>query len=137
MTRAYVCNANVLRRAREVGVIDIGHDTSDCEAVHEDEIAALYLDFGARVKEARGQSGLSQATVAQHLNLSRTSVTNIEAGRQRLLLHQAVALAELFEVPIAELVPAPPPQATSAFEVKAAHADLATMFTDAARTGAN
>jgi transcriptional regulator with XRE-family HTH domain len=73
--------------------------------VHKRRAEALYLEFGARVKASRLDLGLRQEAVAEHLSLSRTSVSNIEAGRQRLLLHQAVALAELFSVRLDDLVP--------------------------------
>jgi transcriptional regulator with XRE-family HTH domain len=98
---------------RNVGLIDIRPSLGDCEAMHKRRAEAMYLEFGARVRTLRLGLGLHQEAVAEHLNLSRTSVSNIEAGRQRLLLHQAVALAELFSVHLDDLIPSAGPSLDS------------------------
>lgn len=78
---------------------------------HTGWVAALwedrfYVALGRRVRRRREDRHLSQATVARHLGLTRTSVTNMEAGRQRLQVHQLAALATLLQVGTADLVPA-------------------------------
>jgi len=50
-------------------------------------IEAVHIAFGARVRLIRETLGLNQAELAARVKLERTSVVNIEAGRQRLLLH--------------------------------------------------
>jgi DNA-binding XRE family transcriptional regulator len=66
--------------------------------------AASYERFGCCVRCARQRRGLTQAELASLIRLGRTSVTNIEAGRQRVLLHQAYDIAEALEVEVTELV---------------------------------
>jgi transcriptional regulator with XRE-family HTH domain len=40
------------------------------------------------------------------LRLSRTSITNIEAGRQPVQIHTIYKIAEILEVPVTSLLPA-------------------------------
>jgi transcriptional regulator with XRE-family HTH domain len=68
----------------------------------EDE---FYISLGANIARCRKRAGLSQATVAGHLGLTRASISNLEAGRQRPLLHQMVNLADILETTLLELVP--------------------------------
>ncbi|MBL8658019.1 MAG: helix-turn-helix transcriptional regulator [Altererythrobacter sp.] len=60
--------------------------------------ANIYKIFGQRVVAERNSLGLSQDALAQRVGLSRASIANIEAGRQRVLLHQVIALAQALEV---------------------------------------
>lgn len=48
---------------------------------------ALYCLIGEKIRKARERVGMSQGALARHLGMSRTSIVNIEAGRQRLPLH--------------------------------------------------
>jgi len=68
---------------------------------------ALYREVGKRVKTAREAAKLTQESLANRLALKRTSVTNIESGRQKLLVHTLVQLADALQVPIETLVPPP------------------------------
>lgn len=54
----------------------------------------LYAEFGRRVKAARLDAGLTQVRLAEAIGLTRTSVANIEAGRQRTLLEAAYRIAD-------------------------------------------
>ena len=47
---------------------------------------ALNVAIGAAVRRRREEMGMSQAALADALELSRTSITNIEIGRQPLSL---------------------------------------------------
>jgi len=49
-------------------------------------IEAVYVAFGARIRMIRETLGLTQDELAKKVELVRTSVVNIEAGRQRVLL---------------------------------------------------
>lgn len=49
-------------------------------------IEACHVAVGAKIRLIREALGLTQDEVASRVGLNRTSVTNIEAGRQRLLL---------------------------------------------------
>jgi transcriptional regulator with XRE-family HTH domain len=68
---------------------------------------ALYTQVGNRIKEKREQLGLTQKTLASLVGLKRTSVTNIELGNQKLLLHTLVELAHALQVSTAELLGEP------------------------------
>lgn len=69
----------------------------------EDSQNALYIELGKKIKNARGMR--SQAELAKASSLSRTSITNIEKGRQHLPLHTLYAIANALEIPITELLP--------------------------------
>lgn len=70
-----------------------------------DEAARFYLDFGRRVRAAREASALTQQGLADALGLTRSSVANIEAGRQRVLLHVPAAIAAATGAALADLNP--------------------------------
>jgi len=65
----------------------------------------LYEIVGRRVREARKTSNLTQEELASRVNMTRTSVTNIEKGRQKLLLHTLFDLAAAMKVPVVQLIP--------------------------------
>ena len=52
-----------------------------------------YAEFGRLLRVARRKNGLGQGALAARVGMSRTSITNIERGRQRVLLHQFLELA--------------------------------------------
>lgn len=51
--------------------------------------------FGTRVKEAREKATLSQTELARRLGLTRSSVANIEAGRQHPTVGRAAMIAQV------------------------------------------
>lgn len=53
----------------------------------------FYVLFGSKLREARKAAGLSQAELASRVNLSRTSITNVEIGKQHPSLFLAHQLA--------------------------------------------
>jgi transcriptional regulator with XRE-family HTH domain len=71
----------------------------------EKESHNLYEIVGRRVREARKAAKLTQEELATRVDLTRTSVTNIEKGRQKLLLHTLFDLAAEMKVPVAQLLP--------------------------------
>ena len=70
-----------------------------------DQTDRFYVDFGRRVRAAREHKGLTQQALADALGLTRSSVANIEAGRQRALLHMTAAISGATGVPASELLP--------------------------------
>lgn len=66
---------------------------------------AFYRQVGKMVREARKQRGLSQADLAAAVDLTRTSISNIEKGRQKFLLHTFFEFAETLDVYPASLLP--------------------------------
>lgn len=67
---------------------------------------AFYREVGQNVRMKREQLGLTQEALASQVALKRTSITNIEKGRQRLLLHTFVDIAQALSVEPALLLPA-------------------------------
>ena len=54
----------------------------------------LYEAFGSLVRlHRKHHRGMTQAKLGRHVGLSRTSITNIEKGRQHVSLHQLFAIA--------------------------------------------
>lgn len=72
-------------------------------AVDED---LLYQLIGERIRRARQSTPLSQARVAKKLGMSRASIVNIEAGRQRAPVHVLWQIAELLGTEVRLLIPA-------------------------------
>src|SRR5207249_352007 len=67
----------------------------------------LYRLVGEKVRAARERLSpkRSQAKLAQALGLSRTSLVNIECGRQRAPLHVLWRIAEALGIELADLLP--------------------------------
>ena len=65
----------------------------------------LYRLVGQRIRAARRQAQVSQAGLAERLGLSRVSVVNIEAGRQRAPLHVLWQIAEALGTEVSLLIP--------------------------------
>lgn len=82
-------------------------------------------ELGRRIRAAR-QGKITQATLGARVGLSRTAVTNIECGRQRLLVDQLVAIAAAIGVPVLDLLP---PSSTSALTAAANDARISEMPT--------
>ena len=61
-------------------------------------------ELGERIRGAR-EGKMTQAVLGSHVGLSRTAITNIECGRQRLLVDQLVEIASALGVPAAKLLP--------------------------------
>lgn len=78
----------------------------DPQPLNADDL--FYAQVGSRVKLARKKLGLTQDAVAAAVNLTRTSITNIEKGRQKLLLHTFCALARALKQNPAHLLPEVP-----------------------------
>lgn len=65
----------------------------------------LYQMFGSRVRALRERKNVTQEELGRRIDLSRTSIVNIEKGRQRVLLHQVVEIADALDAKPAELLP--------------------------------
>lgn len=64
----------------------------------------IYRALGKVIRARRDLLGLSQSALATHTSMARTTITNIEAGGQNLMLHQFVDLAEALRVSPEELL---------------------------------
>ena len=65
----------------------------------------LYQTIGKRLRELRNEHRLTQEAMARILGLERTSITNIELGKQRAAVHALYRCCEYFEVPMDHLFP--------------------------------
>lgn len=66
----------------------------------------LYKEVGTRVRRARVRAGLSQTDLGSSTGLTRTSIVNVESGRQRVPLHRLYDIAKVLQVAPQELLPA-------------------------------
>ncbi|MHA3771631.1 helix-turn-helix domain-containing protein [Verrucomicrobiota bacterium sgz303538] len=64
----------------------------------------VYRVVGARIRGERIKQKLTQEELASLVKLKRTSITNIEKGRQKLLLHTLVEIAAALGVSPLELL---------------------------------
>lgn len=69
------------------------------------DVDLFYREFGRRVRVARTKANLSQEALGGAVGLTRTSVTNIEKGRQHVPLHTAFVLAEAMKATPDDLLP--------------------------------
>lgn len=67
----------------------------------------LLVVFGEKLAKARQRAGLSQEELARRLKLGRSSISNIELGRQRPNLELLYAVAEVLGIRPAALLPDP------------------------------
>ena len=67
----------------------------------------FYTVVGNKIKEIRTRAKVTQTELAKALGLTRSSVANIEAGRQRVQLHGLVQAATVLKVSIDDLVYTP------------------------------
>jgi len=65
----------------------------------------IYQSIGKLVRIRREKLNLTQDDLAQRVGLKRTSITNIEKGRQRIQVHTLYDLATALEVDLPALVP--------------------------------
>jgi transcriptional regulator with XRE-family HTH domain len=93
------------------------------------KVEDFYRDIGRAIQRIREERGLTQEALASLISLTRTSVTNIEKGRQRFLVHTLVDFARALGVPASELIPVP------ALSPEAALDDLLEGLDDTAAKG--
>ena len=75
------------------------------DPVHQTE---FYRKLGANIRRCREQRKLSQDAVAKMAGLTRTSLTNIESGRQHPPLHTFCEIADQLGADYGELIPKRP-----------------------------
>lgn len=67
--------------------------------------ATYYEEVGRRIRTARKEWKLTQEELGARVSLTRTSITNIEKGRQKLLLHTLADIAHALRVEPVRLLP--------------------------------
>lgn len=63
-----------------------------------------YVALGRQIAMAR-EGKMTQDSLAQKLSLTRTSIINIEKGRQQVLVHTLADIASALGVPVGKLLP--------------------------------
>ncbi len=66
---------------------------------------AFYKRVGEKIREKREERGLSQEGLAKAVGLKRPSMSNIENGRQNILLHTFRDIAEMLDTSTDALLP--------------------------------
>ena len=66
---------------------------------------ALYVEVGRLIRAARQAKSMTQEGLGALVGLSRTSITNIELGRQRLFLDTLHQIADKLGIQVASLFP--------------------------------
>ena len=61
-------------------------------------IEDIYKRLGLAIYDRRERRRLTQAELAEIVGLTRSSIANIESGRQRILLHDVYAFCAAFDV---------------------------------------
>jgi transcriptional regulator with XRE-family HTH domain len=67
----------------------------------------LHARIGARIRAARTKAGMSQAQLSGKIGMSRSSVANLEAGRQGIPAERLVTLGTVLDLDLADLLPVP------------------------------
>lgn len=75
----------------------------------------FYLSVGNKIRVMRNEKGIDQETFAKKINLTRTSVINIEKGRQRPSLHQIWLMVQFLNISFVDLLP--PPDLSSKIDI--------------------
>lgn len=70
----------------------------------------LYQIIGKRIKETRQNRGYTQQELADLIHLTRSSIANIEIGRQKLPIHVLYAIAEQLKIEPFNLLPSGNPE---------------------------
>jgi DNA-binding XRE family transcriptional regulator len=73
----------------------------------------FYREFGKKLAQARHAAKVTQEALAQAIGLSRTSIVNIEKGRQPVHLHLVAQMANSLETEVIKLLPEKSPAAGS------------------------
>lgn len=79
--------------------------------MNDEQVQKVYHLLGERIRLQRMQRKIKQEVLADQLNMSRTSIVNIEKGRQRPSIHLLLELSSIFRIEVVDLIP-PYPEIT-------------------------
>lgn len=65
----------------------------------------VYETLGKLVRATRKHAGLTQEELGRRVGLTRTSITNLEKGRQRIQVHTLYELASALDLDPQDLLP--------------------------------
>lgn len=66
--------------------------------MRNNNVEACYRLLGAKIEQTRTVLGWTQKELADKMNLTRASIANIEAGKQRILLHDVEKFCAAFNI---------------------------------------
>jgi transcriptional regulator with XRE-family HTH domain len=69
------------------------------------KVSPVYVAFGETLRRVREAKGLTQARLGELVSLDRSSISNIEAGRQRVALDTLFEFAHALAVDPHDLLP--------------------------------
>lgn len=69
------------------------------------QVSPIYAAIGAAIRQARTARGLSQEQLAKVVHLTRSSITNLESGKQQVPLHTLYDIAFALGQDVRELLP--------------------------------
>lgn len=69
------------------------------------DLENFYAKLGENIKAVRNKRGYSQDDLTKYVGLTRTSIVNIEKGRQHPPMHVIMNIASFLNVDITELLP--------------------------------
>lgn len=72
---------------------------------HMGAFDSVYAEIGSQIRELRNKKGITQERLAELVSLTRTSITNIEKGRQKLPIHTLYVFANALGVAPRDLLP--------------------------------
>ena len=73
----------------------------------DEMVDQLYETIGDQIKAARTRQRVTQTELAKRVGLTRSSIANIEAGRQRVMIHWVMQIAEALNVSAIRLITRP------------------------------
>ena len=68
----------------------------------------LYKEIGSNIREFRKKRGFTQQALANRMGVTRTSITNLESGKQRPPVHFIYALCNELSISIHNIFPETP-----------------------------
>ena len=66
---------------------------------------SVYAEIGSQIRQLRTKKRITQQRLAELASLTRTSITNIEKGRQKLPIHTLYVLANALGVEAKDFLP--------------------------------
>ncbi len=65
----------------------------------------IRAEIGARIRGVRTAKGIKQASLARYVGLGRSSIANMETGRQTISFEMLARIARALQCPAADLLP--------------------------------
>ena len=70
-----------------------------------ENLDSFYLGLGNLIRKERKERKINQEELAKGAHLNRVSIVKIESGKQRILLHTLVDIAQALGIPPEQLIP--------------------------------